>query len=144
MTAMAVWHVNDGRLTHDNLPEPLTSLMSEPYPPFWWYISSGKLKHDGLPEPITSLMNEPYPPFWWYVSNGKLTHNGLPVPAPVGAFRNCGQLKTAIIPESIKNIGSHAFAETALKSVTIASDCVYSDTSFPSRCTVNFYPSGGE
>ena len=139
MTVMAVWHVNDGRLTHDNLPEPLTSLMSEPYPPFWWYISNGKLKHDGLPEPLTSFMDEPYPPFWWYISNGKLTHNGLPAPLARGSFANCVNFDTAHIPESVKSIGEYSFRNTALTSVTIASDCVYSSTSFPDGCEIHTY-----
>ncbi|MBP5377996.1 MAG: leucine-rich repeat protein [Ruminococcus sp.] len=114
--------------------------MSEPYPPFWWYISNGKLKHDDLPEPLTSFMDEPYPSFWWYISNGRLTHTGLPAPIGAGAFFGCSNLKKVHIPESVKSIGAYAFAGTALTSVKIAGDCTYSSTSFPDGCTISFYP----
>lgn len=109
-----------------------------------WNVDAGKLTHEGLPVPVTSIMCEPYPPFWWYVSGGRLTHTGLPSPLGAGAFYGCTALENVYIPESVKRIGSMAFAGTALTSVTIASDCVYSETSFPSGCTVDFYPSGGE
>ena len=108
---MATWHVTDNRLTHNDLPEPLTG----------------------------SYIQAPYPPFWWYVENGRLTHAGLPEKILVGAFLGCSNLKTVRIPESVKNIGSHAFAGTALKKVKIASDCSYSDSSFPEGCIIENY-----
>ncbi|MBR1824944.1 MAG: leucine-rich repeat protein [Ruminococcus sp.] len=104
-----------------------------------WHVLDNRLTHDDLPEPLTALMGEPYPPFWWYVSNGRLINDSLPSPVLVGAFRDCGQLKTAAIPERVKNIGSHAFAGTALKKVRVASDCNYSQTSFPADCVVERY-----
>ena len=114
---MATWHVTDNKLTHDDLPEPLTgNYIQPPYPPFWWYANDGNLTHDGLPEPISAIMSEPYPPFWWYVENGRLTHAGLPEPLIDGAFSG-----------------------TALKRVRIASDCSYSKSSFPDGCAVEFY-----
>ena len=135
-----MWKVVNNKLTHDDLPEPLTgNYIQPPYPPFWWYANDGKLTHDGLPEPISTIMSEPYPPFWWYVENGRLTHAGLPEKILVGAFLGCSNLKTAKIPESVKNIGSHAFAGTALKKVKIASDCSYSDSSFPEGCIIENY-----
>ena len=104
-----MWKVVNNKLTHDDLPEPLTgNYIQPPYPPFWWYANDGKLTHDGLPEPISTIMSEPYPPFWWYVENGRLTHAGLPEKILVGAFLGCSNLKAAKIPESVKNIGSHA------------------------------------
>lgn len=142
---MATWHVINNKLTHDDLPEPLTgNYIQAPYPPFWWYANDGKLTHDGLPEPISVIMSEPYPPFWWYVENGRLTHAGLPALQKAGAFCGCTNLKRVSIPESVKKIGEFAFAETALTSVNIAEDCQYKQSSFPQGCTVDFYPSGGE
>ena len=103
-------------------------------------VENNRLTHSSLPEPITSVISEPYPPFWWYVSNGRFTHTGLPSPQGTGAFYGCSELEKVYIPESVKSIGEFAFAGTALTCVTIASDCIYSTSSFPSGCTVNFYP----
>lgn len=105
-----------------------------------WTVDDTRLTHAGLPEPTATVMVEPYPPFWWYAANGKLTHTGLPSPMGTGAFYGCTALEKVHIPESVKSIGAYAFADTALTSVTIARDCVYSTSSFPSGCTVNFYP----
>lgn len=57
-----------------------------------------------------------------------------------GAFEDATQLKRVVIPKSCKKIGERAFQNTQLKSVTIASDCRYSPTSFPEGCVINFYP----
>lgn len=104
-----------------------------------WTVSDGRLVHDDLPEPLESVMSEPYPPFWWSVSGGKLTHPGLPAPVMRGAFAHCKNLDTAHIPESCKQLGTHTFRGTALQSVKIASDCVYSTTTFPEECEIEFY-----
>lgn len=113
---MATWHVTDNKLTHDDLPEPLTGNYIQP----------------------------PYPPFWWYANDGNLTHDGLPAPAHTGAFYGCSQLATAHIPKSVKRIGEYAFAGTALTKVKIASDCTYYPTSFPDGCEIEFYPDENE
>lgn len=106
-----------------------------------WTIQGEKLTHAQLPEPITHTMNEPYPPYWWHIENGKLTTNGLPAPIVRGAFANCVNLDTAHIPHSCEEIGEYAFRNTALTSVTISEECVYADTSFPDGCEVNFFES---
>ena len=106
-----------------------------------WTIEDGKLTHAQLPEPIASVMNEPYPPYWWHIENGKLTTNGLPAPLVRGAFANCVNLDTAHIPHSCESIGVTAFRNTALTSVTISEECVYSATSFPEGCEIEFYES---
>lgn len=134
------WIVEDNRLTHIELSEPLTGkYIVEPYPPFWWYVQDGRLTHVGLPEPISTIMSEPYPPFWWYVQDGKLIHVGLPERVNLGAFADCTNLRRVIIPPSVKYIGEYAFANTALTSVTIARDCEFFPTSFPPRCIINYY-----
>lgn len=104
-----------------------------------WHVIDNRLTHDDLPEPLTALMGEPYPPFWWYVSNGRLTHKGLPSPPTNGAFSGCSSLKAVSIPRTVKEIGANAFSGTALTRVRIASDCTYSDSSFPEGCVVEFY-----
>lgn len=57
----------------------------------------------------------------------------------IGAFTNCTDLTSITIPASVKYIDYYTFWNTGLTQVTIASDCVYYPTSFPSGCTVNFY-----
>jgi hypothetical protein len=142
---MATWQVINNKLTHDDLPEPLTgNYIQPPYPPFWWYANDVRLTHGGLPEPISAIMSEPYPPFWWYVENGRLKTPALPAPAHTGAFYGCSQLATAHIPKSVKRIGEYAFADTALTKVKIASDCTYYPTSFPDGCEIEFYPDDNE
>ena len=107
--------------------------------PALWEVEDGKLTHDDLPAPIESPFAPPYPPFWWYVDNGRLVNSNLPAPVLRGAFANCKSLDTAHIPESVKSIGQYAFRNTALESVKIASDCTYSATSFPEDCEIEYY-----
>lgn len=105
-----------------------------------WHNIDNRLTHEYLPYPIMgTLMQDPYPPFWWYVEDSKLKNRFLGDRIYHGAFCNCTELKTAEIPASVKYIGDYAFYNTALTAVTIASDCEYSNTSFPPRCTINFY-----
>lgn len=56
-----------------------------------------------------------------------------------GAFANDTSLAKAVIPKSVKFIGENAFRNTALSSVKISSDCVYSQESFPDGCKIKFY-----
>ena len=56
-----------------------------------------------------------------------------------GAFANSINLKKIVIPQSVKFIGENAFRNTALSSVKISSDCVYSQESFPDGCKIEFY-----
>ena len=137
---MITWHVINGKLTNDYLPEPLTAVMTEPYPLFWWYVNDNKLVTELLPNPLTYYMMSPYPPFWWYVDNNKLKNINLPPVPKMGAFSNCTNLKRATISKNVKYIGDFTFADTDITEVTIASDCSYKDTSFPDGCTINFYP----
>lgn len=76
----------------------------------------------------------------WRMSNGVLKTGLAPDNVVFGAFANCPQLNSVSIPKTVKFIGGEAFRNTQLRSVTIASDCVYSDTSFPDGCVVSFYP----
>ena len=56
-----------------------------------------------------------------------------------GAFANDTSLAKVVIPQSVKFIGENAFRNTALSSVKISSDCVYSQESFPDGCKIEFY-----
>lgn len=56
-----------------------------------------------------------------------------------GAFANDTSLAKVVIPKSVKLIGENAFRNTSLSSVKIASDCIYSQESFPDSCNVEFY-----
>lgn len=76
----------------------------------------------------------------WRIQDGVL-QTGLSIPREaLGAFANATNLKRVEIPRSVKSIGAEAFRNTLLTSVTIASDCTYSSTSFPEGCVINFYP----
>lgn len=102
---------------------------------------------DGYPMPINapelpeSYMVKPYPAIYWRIEeNEEYPSNGLMPDLPAnGAFANASELTQVSIPQSVKYIGEEAFRHTKLKSVTIASDCTYFDTSFPEGCEIKFY-----
>ena len=105
-----------------------------------WHIVNNRFTNEYLSYPITgTLIQDPYPAFWWYKDNDALKNRYLSEPVYSGAFCDCTGLKTVVIPASVKYIGDYAFYNTALTSVTIASDCVFSDISFPPRCIINYY-----
>ena len=85
----------------------------------------------------------PYPASFWYYSQrlNRLNMDLIPMELidSTGAFADCRKLKYVKIPRSVKSIGKYSFANTALRSVTIASDCTYYDTSFPDGCVINYY-----
>ena len=56
-----------------------------------------------------------------------------------GAFANSINLKKIVIPQSVKFIGENAFRNTALSSVKISSECIYSQESFPDGCKIELY-----
>ena len=89
-------------------------------------------------------MDEPYPDAMWRIkddSNNKSPFNELLLNVDLlGVFANAKDLQEVSIPRSVKKIGRYSFANTQLKSVTIAKDCKYYDTSFPKACKINFYP----
>ena len=75
----------------------------------------------------------------WQIINGEITTGLLPDIELVGAFANAVNLVKIVIPKSVKFIGENAFRNTALSSVKISSDCVYSQESFPDGCKIEFY-----
>lgn len=107
-----------------------------------WVVENNKLTHEYLPDDDDSdtLMTDPYPPFWWYENeNNELQNRFMADPIYQGAFCDCVNLRKVIIPPSVKYIGEYAFYNTALTTVTIARDCTFFPTSFPPRCTINYY-----
>lgn len=67
--------------------------------------------------------------------SSQITHH-ITTPA---ACRGLTNLTSVTIPPSVKYIDYLSFWDTGLTSVTIADDCVYQDSSFPTGCVVNRY-----
>ena len=115
----------------------------EGYHSTWYVDDNGELTHTDFPEVPDKAFQEPLPKSVWRTDNQY--ENGYPfnmlmpeIPAN-GAFANASELTQVSIPQSVKYIGEEAFRHTKLKSVTIASDCTYFDTSFPEGCEIKFY-----
>ncbi|HOO05857.1 MAG TPA: leucine-rich repeat protein [Ruminococcus sp.] len=132
-------------------PADIASAKIELIAPNAWYMSEdGYPKYSLFPELPASPMEKPYPKALWridpQINGGYPYHELMPglVRKGPGAFCNAIHLTRVRIPESVKTIGEKAFANTALRSVTIAPDCTYSETSFPPGCEVNFYGGGGQ
>lgn len=53
------------------------------------------------------------------------------------AFQSCMSLNSVKFPSTLKEIGTVAFGGTALKSVSLPSDCTYYSNSFPSDCVIS-------
>ena len=132
-----LWIIGDEFPEHPYLAETATKAISEPYPAVLWRINDKKIYHQILQE--ISANSEPYPKALWRIENGSLTHELLPEFIFLGAFENAEKLRKIVIPESVRKIGKRSFLGTALKSVKIASDCEYSESSFPDGCKVEFY-----
>lgn len=109
----------------------------------WSKNSQGKLTLPQIHAEVPPNTNTPMPTEWHLDESGKLTMPVLrEVVNDLGAFNKCQRLKEVIIPESVNSIGKKSFRETSLKSVEIASDCTYYETSFPSDCRIYFYGGG--
>lgn len=104
-----------------------------------FYMTSDKqITANAIPIPVD--WEQPYPTGMWYMTEDlTLVCGGMPEPLELSAFNECSNLSKMLIPRSVKRIGEISFKNTALSEVTIASDCEYSPTSFPSGCVINFY-----
>ena len=145
---LAAWRIEQGvnnGLPFNKLTKDIPEYQSPP-PLAAWRIEQGV--NDGFPfnrfMRDTPEYQSPPPPAAWRIEQG--VNNGFPFNRlmrehdDLGAFANAHNLRYVSIPKSCKKIGRYAFRHTHLTSVTIASDCVYYDTSFPDGCVVNFYP----
>lgn len=136
------WYMNsDDIVSNDIIPTPIG--WQNPLPVGVWYMTDDlRITASGIPQRLN--WTKPYPASVWYYED-ELDHvfNSM-IPFELfdtqGAFDNCLSLSKIYIPISAKFIGRYAFDEcNALTSVTIASDCVYYDTSFPEDCEIEFY-----
>lgn len=107
-----------------------------------WDFSKEYLVYRGVP--ILDSINTDDIKFWITLNSFDLMNmpkpsanrNNLKIP---GACRDCSNLTSVSIPQSVKYIDYYAFWGTGLTEVTIAQDCVYQNSSFPAGCTVNYY-----
>lgn len=137
------WRLINGKLINNDLPEPIESNLTPPYPASLWRLDSGNVltlnNEDWAPFP-ESLPNftPPYPASMWYLDeNNKLMNALLPDILPLGAFALTTELQEIRLPESLEEIGPEAFYGSAIRHVTIPNDiCTYYATSFPPDCVV--------
>lgn len=94
-------------------------------------------------ENVHNAFEPPYPSIYWYVttSPNNITHGDFKEPQYMGAFMNASNLTNIQFPKSLTYLGTNVATNTSLTNVTIPSTCTYDvDTTFPSDCTVNFFP----
>lgn len=102
-----------------------------------WQIINGELTNSDFTEP--AVFSEPFPNASWKIANKEIKSGLMPDIELIGAFANDTSLAKIVIPKPVTFIGENAFRNTALSSVKISSDCVYSQESFPDGCKIEFY-----
>ena len=158
------WLINDGDYPFlESLPQNLT-VMNEPYSITLMTQKANEYpKYDNLElkeiasdYPIILMtqkaneypkydnlkllkFNSPYPIIIMIQKNNEYPFFEQLKLESLGAFKDAINLQSVIIPKSVKKIGPYSFANTKLTSITIARDCEYYPTSFPSGCQINFY-----
>lgn len=139
------WRLINGKLINNDLPEPIESNLTPPYPASLWRLDSDDVltlnNEDWSPFPESlSNFTPPYPASMWYLDeNNKLMNALLPDELKIGAFSNNMNLKGVYIPPSVKRIGPYSFMNTALTKAKIATECTYSEETFPPGCVINHY-----
>ena len=135
---------NPPNIYNSTISEHKQNAFQPPYPANFWFVNQTEddVNHLGELQYHSPCFEPPYPVCFWSVDNQgtDVIHDGELDYEKMGAFCHCTELKRIIIPPTVKHIGEYAFRNTNLRSVTIASDCTYSETSFPDGCVVNFYP----
>lgn len=140
------WYLDSNNLlVHYDLPEPIESNLTPPYPASLWRLDSDDIltlnneDWSPFPEPMEYL-TPPYPATMWYLDEENKLMNGLlPEPPTEGSFMDCTTLEYVSIPESVQYIGRYAFTHTSLTRVRISRTCTYYPTSFPPGCEIWFY-----
>lgn len=132
------WIIENGELTNTEFIDMPS--FEVPYAAALWRVENGELTTGLLPEPVEKALEKPYPAALWRLEDGRLTTGILPEEVQIGAFCHAAELRRVSIPDSVKKIGEFAFRNTALKSVKIAEDCEYYETSFPDGCEITGGP----
>lgn len=130
------WVMIGTALTNIIAPKPAS--MGEPLPMEFWTYEGTQLINILNPDTIPTSTS-PYPMMLWQEYDNVLYTNFSLENPLIGACANTNNVETLVIPESVKYIGTYAFRNTNVSEVTIASDCVYSSTSFPNGCVIHFH-----
>ena len=133
---LPTWYIINNDLTNIAFPE--VPVIGEPYPTEYWYFDDGEVINQLTPAKIP-VATPPYPYQMWqhYDDDGLLTGFCLKNPL-LGAFCH-SPIRKIEIPPTVKKIGPYAFRESGITAVTIASDCVYEETSFAPGCRIYTY-----
>ena len=138
--ASNTWSIIDDEFTLENMPELLTQVGTAPYPPWWWVITDGEYDNSIAGQVSRQIGTAPYPPWWWYKTDNDEYFSGFMIEFKHYGALNYTPVETATIPKSLKNIDAFTFENTQITEVTIASDCTYTNTSFPEGIQINTYP----
>lgn len=108
-----------------------------------FHAAEPHLLTEDMPDEVPALYESGCPDILWRVdgvtNNGMIYSPLIPNMITVGAFKDVSTLRRVVIPNSCKRIGLVSFSGTNIREVVIASDCSYSQTSFPEGCTIDFY-----
>lgn len=114
--------------------EPLP-VIEDPYP-YGLFIKEDDNKMKLNINNILNVLNKPYPLGLFIKEPNVSLYLNVKDVDYFGAFRNCVNLRTIKIPSTVQYIGPHAFENTALTEVILASECKYYSTSFPEGCKI--------
>ena len=140
------WYVNqtEDDVNHLGELDYHSPCFEPPYPSVFWNVNQTEddVNHLGELDYHSPCLTQPYPRIFWFTNymEDDVIHNAEHDYERMGACYRCTNLTNMTIPKSVKNIGPNMATNSQLTSVTIASDCDYSSSSFPVNCTVNFYP----
>lgn len=88
---------------------------------------------------LVVVFQPPLPSGMFLQNSGTYPTIGVDDVVPVGVCLGCSSLTSVTLPKSIKRISDYSFWGTSLKTVTIPSDCVYYEHSFPEECVISYY-----
>ena len=125
--------------------ENVHNAFQSPYPYIFWAVNNTNTDviHGGQLQSHTPALTTPYPNVFWFTNNTNtdIIHSNQLKAQPMGAFVNASNLTNIQFPKSLTYLGTNVATNTSLTNVTIPSTCTYDvDTTFPSDCTVNFFP----